>query len=300
MNSRHILLLPLLLLANAATAQLQPPDITIRPEAVAPGVWVLFGSGGNIGVSAGPDGVLLVDDQFAPLTPKIEAAVRDINPGSIRFVLNTHWHGDHTGGNEALAGKGALVIAQDGVRRRLSSDNFNEFLQNATPAAKPGAWPIITFNEEMSLHLNGEDIRIIHVPQAHTDGDAVVHFRQANVMHLGDLYFNGLYPFIDVDSGGSWSGLLAAVERVLEISNDETRFIPGHGPMSNRADLVAYRDMLATTGDRMRRLILEGQTLEQITASAPFAEYDEQWHWAFITKERYLQILHRAIKLEIN
>ncbi len=299
MNRSFIVMLALVF-STPALAQLQPPEVTIRPEALAPGVWVLFGSGGNIGVSAGSDGVILIDDQYAPLTPKIEAAVHELDPGAIRFVINTHWHGDHTGGNENLAGKGALVVAHDGVRRRLSVDSFNEFFQRATPAAKPAAWPVITFNEEMSFHQNGEDIRIFHVPQAHTDGDVVVHFRKSNVMHLGDLYFNGLYPFIDVDSGGSWSGLLGAIDRILETADEETRIIPGHGPMSRRGDLVAYRDMLAFTGDRMRTLILEGQSLEQIVAAAPFAEYDASWSWSFITSERYMQILHRAITLEIN
>lgn len=298
--TRAILASLALLLATPALAQLQPPATEIRAQAVAPGLWVLYGNGGNIGVSAGDDGVLLVDDQFAPLVPAIEAAVKQLNPGPVRFVLNTHWHHDHTGGNEALAGKGALVIAHDGVRRRLSSDSFNEFLQRATPAAAPGAWPIVTFSEEMSFHINGEELRVIHVPNAHTDGDAIVHFRNANALHLGDLYFNGLYPFIDVDSGGSWSGLLAAIEHILEITDADTRFIPGHGPLATRADLQAYRDMLATTGNRMRQLILDGKSLEEISASAPFADYDETWHWSFITRERYVRMLHRAITLELN
>lgn len=253
-----------------------PDSVTIRPEKLTDRLYVLRGQGGNIGLAVGPDAVFVVDDQFAPLTPKILAAIRTITDKPVRFVLNTHWHGDHTGGNEHMGQAGALIFAHDNVRRRMSSNQFIEFLKREEPAAPPGALPVVTFSNTLSFHINGDEVSAIHLPTAHTDGDAAVYFRRANVVHMGDVYITSGFPFVDRSSGGSFMGIIAGVERVLSLINDSTRVIPGHGVTGDRAALVAYRDMLATIRDRVRERIAAGATLEQILASKPAAEFDER------------------------
>ncbi len=287
--------LPLLLLAIHATAavaqQAAPP--ALETAEVAPGVHVLYGQGGNIGVSAGVDGIFLIDDQYASMTGQVIEALEKIAPGTPQFIVNTHWHGDHTGGNENLAAQGSVVVAHDRVRERMASDNFSEFFQKTTPPSPAGALPVVTFNDSLSLHVNGDELRGVHVRAAHTDGDVFIVFRKANVIHTGDLMFAGLYPFIDIDSGGSVDGTIAAVERMLALADAKTRIIPGHGKVTDRAGLEAYRQMLVVTRDRMRALVQAGRSLEEVLAARPFADYDGQLSWAFITAERYMQILYR-------
>ncbi len=295
---RAIVAIALFIGSLTAVAQLPPPDDAVRTEKVTEGVYVLFGRGGNIGVSVGPDGVFLIDDQYAPATPQIQAAVAELAPGPIRFVLNTHWHGDHTGGNENLGNAGAVIVAHDNVRTRMSVPQMLEFFKRAVPASPPGALPVITFNDAVSFHLNGDEIRAVHVARAHTDTDILVQFRKANVLHAGDLYFNGSYPFIDVDSGGSVPGLITAVDRLLELADAQTRIIPGHGPMASRGDLQGYRDMLATTTGRVRALVEAGKSADEIVAAAPNADYDGDWASGFINGERYVRMLVRAMEME--
>lgn len=285
--------------AGVAAAQ-NPPEPTIETAAVAPGVYVLYGQGGNIGVSVGRDGVFLIDDQYANMTPKVVEALATIGPGSPRFVLNTHWHGDHTGGNENLAAKGSVIVAHDRVRERMSTENVNEFLKRTTPPSPAGALPVVTFNDSLSLHVNDDELRGIHVQAAHTDGDVFIHFRKANVIHTGDLVFAGMYPFIDIDSGGSVAGVIAAVDRMLALADQGTRVIPGHGKLTDRAGLEAYRQLLVVTSSRMRELVKAGKTLEDVLAAKPFADYDGQLAWAFITVERYIQILYRDAVRELS
>lgn len=280
------------LAAAAAVAQPQT-EPAIKAEAVAPGVWVLYGAGGNIGVSAGPDGIFLIDDQVTSLTPAVEQALADIRPGTPRFVINTHWHRDHTGGNESFAGKGTVIVAHDHVRTRLAADQFSELTQRKTPASPAAALPIVTFSDGLSLHVNGDELRGVHVARAHTDGDVFIHFREANVIHTGDVMFHALYPYIDLDSGGSVDGVITAVDRLLTLADDDTRVIPGHGRVTDRKGLVAYREMLATTRDRMRERVRAGRTLEEVLAEKPFADYDGQLAWQFITAEGYIRILYR-------
>ncbi|HEU5468550.1 MAG TPA: MBL fold metallo-hydrolase, partial [Steroidobacteraceae bacterium] len=230
---------------------------------------------------------------YAVMTPKIAAALAKLSPDAPRFVLNTHWHGDHTGGNENLAEKGSLIVAHDNVRTRMSVEQFNKFFERATPASPPKALPVVTFNDSMSFFLNGDEIRGVHAAHAHTDGDVFIHFRRANVIHTGDLVFAGRYPFIDLDSGGSVDGVVAAVDRMLALADEKTRVIPGHGDVTDKAGLAAYREMLVTTSRRVRELARSGKSIEEVLAAKPNADYDEKQGWAFITPERYARILYR-------
>ena len=266
MTMRDIVLGGLLVLGvSPALAQEQDfSQVEITTTKVADGLFMLEGSGGNIGVSVGEDGVFLIDDQYAPLTEKIVAAVRRIDDGPIRFVLNTHWHSDHTGGNENLGDAGALIVAHDNVRQRMSVEQFFTAWDRKVPPSPEGALPVVTFSETVTFHLNGDEIYAFHVAPAHTDGDAMVYFRNADVLHMGDILFNGGYPFIDVDAGGSIRGMIASCDRALELSSAETRIIAGHGPMADRKDLEDYCTMLQAVVDAVAPLVAQVKSLDEI------------------------------------
>jgi len=276
-------------------AQQNFDKVEIKTQKLTDSVYMLIGAGGNMGLSVGPDGVFLIDDQFAPLTPKIEAAIKVLTPKPVTFVINTHWHSDHTGGNVNLGKAGALIVAQDNVRKRLSSDQFIELLgAKEKPMAKEGL-PVITFSQSVNFHLNGDDIAVFHVPNAHTDGDAIIHFRKANIVHMGDVFFNGFYPFIDFSSGGTPDGFIAAVERVIAITDAQTKIIPGHGPLAGKAELVIYRDMLVGTIGKIKALVKQGKTLEEIVAAKPTADFDERWGKGFIPPARYIEMVMKGL-----
>jgi cyclase len=281
------------LFARPVLAQQDFSKVEVTSEKVAEGVYMLKGGGGNIGVSVGADGVFLIDDQYAPLTPKIKAAVSALSDKPIRFVLNTHWHGDHTGGNENLGSSGVLIIAHENVRKRMSSEQFIEALGSKVPAAAALALPVVTFTDGVTFHVNGEEIHGFHVPPAHTDGDSIVHFRKANVLHGGDTFFNGMYPFIDLSSGGTVAGVIGAADRMLALAGEDTRIIPGHGPLATKADLKAYRDMLATISGRVAAQVVAGKTLEQVTASAPTADLDAKWGQGFLKGAQFISIVYK-------
>ena len=263
--------------APGLSAQNPMEDVEIRVERVAPNLYVLFGQGGNIGLSVGEDGAFLIDDQFAPLTVRIQAAVASVTDLPVEFVLNTHWHGDHTGGNENFGGEGALIVAHDNVYRRMNPADFPE-LTGSSEQAPDVALPRITFSESMTFHWNGEEIFVHHPDPAHTDGDAVVFFTAQNAVHMGDTFFNGFYPFIDVNSGGDIEGMIAVANTVLERSDADTRIIPGHGPVSGPADLRAYRDMLIDVRDRVLEMKNSGATEEEVVQATPTAEHDPVWN----------------------
>jgi glyoxylase-like metal-dependent hydrolase (beta-lactamase superfamily II) len=270
-------------------------EVEVESQKVAEGVYVLTGAGGNIGVSVGDDGVILIDDQFAPLTDKVKAAVGKISDKPIRFVLNTHWHRDHTGGNEKLGEAGALIVAHDNVRERMSAEQLIEAFGTRVPPSPEGALPVVTFNDTATFHYNGEDIHVFHVTSAHTDGDSIVHFRRANALHMGDAFFNGKYPFIDVSTGGSLEGMIAAADAVLPLIDDETKIIVGHGPVASRDDLVAFQEMLKTVRDRIAPLVEAGQTLEEVVAAQPTKDFDEKWGKSGINGETFVSIVYSSL-----
>ena len=293
---RTISLLVLLGWAPLARAQQDFSKVTISVVPVATGVYMLQGAGGNIGLSVGRDDAFVIDDQYAPLTPKIRAAIATVTPKPVRFVMNTHWHGDHTGGNESMASAGAILVAHDNVRRRMSAEQFIEAFKLREPASPAAALPVITFSDTISFFLNGDTVRAVHVRNAHTDGDAVIVFRAANVVHLGDVFFNGMYPFIDASTGGSLAGTLAAVDAVLASTNADTKYIPGHGPLATRADLVRYRDMLRVTHARLSRLAARRRTVEQVVAAKPLADLDAVWGNGFMKADQFVAIAYASVR----
>ena len=284
------------LLAASAIAQDDFSKVEIQTDNLAEGVYMMTGAGGNLGVSVGEDGVFLIDDQFAPLTPKIEAAIAKLNAKPVRFLLNTHWHFDHTGGNQNLGKAGAIIVAQENVRKRLSQEGFIAFLGMKTKPEPAVALPIVTFTRDVTFHLNGDEIRAFHAPRAHTDGDTIVHFAKSDVIHTGDTFFNGLYPFIDTSSGGSVAGVLAAADRVLKMAGEKTKIIPGHGPLAGKAELKKYRDMLAAVSGRISGQIKQGKTLEQVIASRPSAQFDAVWGKGFLPPDKFVEMLYGNLK----
>lgn len=279
-----------ILLATPGIAQQDFSKVEIKVHKVAGNVYMLEGAGGNIGVSVGEDGILIVDDQYAPLAPKIKAALKGISDKPVKFVLNTHFHGDHTGGNEQF-GESAPIIAHTNVRKRLAS---GVPARNIAPASR-GALPVITFDDRVAIHINGEDIRAIHFPGGHTDGDSVVYFTKSNVVHMGDDYFNGRFPFIDLQSGGSVKGLIRNIEKVLSETPADAKVIPGHGPLSTPAELRTWLTMLKETSAIVEKGIREGKTLEQLKAEKALAQYNA-YAWQFISADSYLGTLYTSLK----
>jgi len=282
-----------LLLGVAPSLRAQNFDtIQVRSVLVAGSVHMLQGAGGNIGLVVGNDAVFVVDDQFAPLTPKVLAAIKAITPDPVKFVLNTHWHFDHTGGNENMGKAGALIFAHENVRRRMSTSQLIEALNRTEPASPHGALPVVTFTDTVTFHLNGDSIVVFHVAPAHTDGDAIVYFTKANVVHTGDVFVSAGFPFVDLSSGGSIDGIIRATERIMVTTNAQTKIIPGHGPLTDRGRVKEYHDMLYVLRDRMRKEIAAKHTIEQVLASKITAEYDAAWP---ANRERFLRILYQEM-----
>jgi cyclase len=286
------------LAVSVVPAAAQPQDfskVEIKAEKVADGIYMLTGAGGNIGLSVGKSGTYVIDDQYAPLTDKILAAIRAITPDPVRFVVNTHWHGDHTGGNENLGKAGALLVAHENVRRRMSGEQFNATFNRSTPPSPEAALPVVTFTDAVTFHWNGDEIRVHHVPPAHTDGDSIVHFVKADVVHMGDLFFNGGYPYIDTSSGGKVDGVIAAAEQALAKVGETTRIIPGHGPVATKADLQAYRDAVKTLRDRIAKLKAEGKSRDEAIAAKPTADHDAKWGTGFMKGDAFTGLVYDSL-----
>lgn len=286
-------------LAAPAAAQQQNFDtVTVRVQHVAGNVHMLLGSGGNIGLIVGDDGAFIVDDQFAPLTDKIRAAIATVTDKPVRMVVNTHWHGDHTGGNERWGTAGSVIIAQDNVRGRMSTPQTRG--GRTTPPAPAKALPVITFADSLTLHLNGDSIRVVHVKAAHTDGDALIYYTKANVIHMGDVFFRGSYPFIDATSGGHVDGMVEAADRALALIRADTKVIPGHGGLSTKADLQEYRRVVATVRDRVRSLVQQGKSLAEVAAAKPTAEFDAAWGKGFINADAFVDRVYNDMVAKVR
>ena len=257
----------------------------------------MIAEGGNLAVSIGEDGTFLIDDQFAPLTGKIVDKIKKMGGDSPRFLINTHWHYDHTGGNENLGKAGTIIVAQDNVRKRLSVDSRLTAFNADIPASPKQALPVITFGTDTSFHLNGETIQAFHVHHVHTDGDTVVHFKNANVIHTGDVWFNGFYPFIDVEHGGSLAGVIAATTTIIDMSDENTVIIPGHGPVGNKAALMEYRNMLRNVLTRLRELKAEGKTADEVVVVKPTKELDAIWGGGFLKPDQWVNIIYSGLEM---
>lgn len=275
-----------------ATAQIDFDKVQIESIPLAENIFMLTGSGGNIGLLVGEEGVLMIDDQYAPLSPKIRQAIGKLSDAPVRYVINTHWHFDHTGGNENFGKSGAVIIAHDNVRRRMSRDEFMKIGQRDVPASPEIALPTVTFAHQATFHFGGQTLVAHHAPYAHTDGDLFVHFTDANVIHAGDVFWNGFYPLIDTGSDGGIDGTIAAAKRILALSNEETKIIPGHGKLATRADLEAYIAMLETVRARVIELIGQYKKKSQVIAADPLADYDDTWGTGFMKPDAFLGIVY--------
>lgn len=285
--------------ATASLVRAQGRDfdkVEIKVEKAAGSVYMLTGAGGNIAISVGEDGVLVVDDQFAPLVPKIRAAIKGVTDKPVRFVLNTHWHGDHTGGNAAFASD-STIIAHDNVRARLEAGAANVAGRSVPPAPKE-ALPVITFDHELSVHLNGEEIRALHYAKGHTDGDVVIHFTKSNVVHMGDDFVTYGLPFVDVASGGSLLGLIENVEKAMAAVPDDVKIIPGHGALSTKADVARYTAMLRDCVTLVRAARQQGKSLEQMKTEGVLAKYDSQGQ-GFVKTAPFVELIDNELKGEI-
>ena len=274
-------------------AQQDLSKVEIKTILVAPGIYMLEGAGGNVGLSTGADGGFLIDDQFAPLAEKIQAAIAKVSPEPVKFLLNTHWHFDHTGGNEAFGSGGAMIVAQDNVRKRLK-EGMKDGVAKADPAPD-AALPIVTFKDEVTFYRNGRTIHVTHPEAAHTDGDAIVFIEDANVVHMGDTFFNGSYPFIDLDSGGGLDGYIAAQEGVLAVIDDQTRIIPGHGPLASKADLADTTAMLKDVRARIKGLIDRGLDEKTVVKADPLKDLNGRWGKGFIAGDEMTKTVYRSL-----
>lgn len=286
------------LFATTANAKEAKPQPGFQVEKVADGIYMLSGVGGfvggNIGLSIGKDGVVMIDDSMPPFLDKLKNAVKSVADKPVDFLINTHVHGDHTGNNNSFGEKGVRIVAHENLRKRMLKKGLKLYdMEGPMPKA---ALPVITFSHEMSFHLNGEDSRVIHVEHAHTDGDAIIHFETSNVIHTGDTFFNGLFPFIDLNNGGSIDGYITAQQKIIALSNDKTKIIPGHGPLTNKKALEDAVNMLIDVKNIMVKVMASGKSEDDVVKMNPLKKYHDDWNWGFITTERMTRQIYKGLK----
>jgi glyoxylase-like metal-dependent hydrolase (beta-lactamase superfamily II) len=294
-------LLPLLaptLLSHFATAQ--QDNVVIESERLAAKVHVLYGRGGNMLLFAGEERTFLVDDQLEPLSEKIQAQIATITPRPVDFVLNTHYHGDHTGGNENFGRSGAVIFSHDHTRELMQEARFNVVFDTEGEVAKPEDLPIVTFSEDMHFHIDGVDIEVFHIPRAHTSGDAVVRLPSLDIIHMGDVFFNGLYPYVDISAGGRVSGVLAACEALLATAEDETKIVPGHGKATDRAGLGFYVEMLKEFQAKAQQALAAEESLETFVAKKISAAYDDPWAESWLTGDQISKIVYLSEQADLH
>lgn len=290
------LMMAALLTSGMALAK-DEPKVSFASTEVGPGIYMLAGeggfTGGNLGLLVGDDGVVLIDDSMPPFLDIMNQAIKQLTDQPVDFLINTHVHGDHIGNNASLSQSGTHIVAHENLRQHMV-DKGIQGPNGMVPATKD-VLPVLTFSEQMSFHFNGQPATAIHVPQAHTDGDAIIHFSAANVIHAGDTFFNGLFPYIDLDSGGSVDGYIAAQMKMISMSDDDTKIIPGHGPLSNKKELKAAVDMLIDARNTISKLVKAGKTEDEVLAANPLSQYHDDWNWGFITTERMTKQLYKGL-----
>ncbi len=286
----------LLLISSDVFAQRDLDTVKIRPVKIKENIYMLKGAGGNIGLITGKDGNLIIDDQFAPLSEKIKAAVQSLDKGAIKYLINTHVHGDHTGSNENFKKDGVTIIAHEQVRNRMMKEQKNDG-EPATPPRDPSAWPVVTFDDHIMLHINNEDLEVFHFNfKSHTDGDAIIHFKNANVYHMGDMYVRYGYPYIDMNNGGSVNGFIKVLDLALARMDDKAVIIPGHGELATKADVKIFRDKLADIRDQVAAALKKGKKPEEIPALGITDKYDADWGKGFLKGKDFVMMIAEELK----
>lgn len=269
-------------------------EVQIGAEKLAENLYMLWDSGGkgNTVVLTGDEGILMVDTKVENSVDKLLAKISELSEKPIRFAMITHWHFDHVGGNEKVAKTGTTIIAHENVRKHMGIEHDMKLLNAKVPPSPCIALPLVTFKKEMTFHLNGEDVKVFHVEPGHTDGDAVIYFQNANVIHMGDLYFEGLYPYIGIYSGGSINGMIKVIHQILPMIDQKTKVVPGHGPLSNKVQLQTYVFMLTAIRDNVSQLMQKGHTMEQVIAAKPTRAFDEKWGKGFLPPDQFAKLVY--------
>jgi cyclase len=293
------LLILLAVIAFTSSVAQNYDTVKIAPVSVTNTIYMLKGSGGNIGVLIGKDGTLMVDDQFAPLSNKINGAIKTLSPGEIKFLINTHLHGDHSGGNENFKKMGATLVAHDQVRARMTKEQVNKVFNRITPPRDLEALPVITFSDKLNFHLNDENVELIHIDKGHTDGDVIVRFTKANVFHTGDAFVRYGYPFIDVSSGGSFTGFLNTLDKLIALADDHSKIIPGHGELATKADVKALRDKLYDIKDQVVAALKKGKKIEDMVSLGITDKYDAELGKGFLKGKDFVLLVAEELKTSL-
>lgn len=286
----------ILLMPSMLFAQTDWSSVSIQTQKVTDNISFLIGRGGNIGVIYGKEGVMIIDDQYAPLSEKIKVAISSLSAGELKFIINTHYHGDHTGGNENLSKDGAIIVAHENVKERLSTTFYSTMFDREVEAKSEAYWPKLTFKDNLSFDFNGEEIDVIYTPAAHTDGDAIIHFKSSNAIHAGDAFVRYGYPFIDTSAGGSIQGFIDAQDLILSLANAETKIIPGHGGLSTIEDVKELKAMLVETKELVAKLKEEGKSLDDVLTANPLQPYHERWSGSFIDTQLFTRAIYQSLE----